>query len=375
MIRRFFQVAVALATVCVIPAASSFAAHGGGGGGGGGGGRGGGGGGGGMHSSAGFSSGAHYSGYSGSNFASAQHGNYGSVPHGNYQGQNFQSYHHPGGYGNWGHNNWNNSFWHGYGGWGWGWGGWGFPFGFGYWGGYPFGWGGYWGDYFCPYGPVYGDAYPMSDYGYAYPDEGQYAANYPAPPAAPVAADNPPSSAGQGDGAGNEGLQYYNEARAAFTQGDYRNALRLAGHAGVESPQNAKVHELIALTLFALDDYRGAATAAHAALALAPPSDWSNLYSYYNDADKYTAQLRKLEKTVADVPSSAAGHFLLGYHYLMTGAKEEAKTHFAQAAKLTPNDKLAQHILKQLESNGTVKPPELPAPSPKPPTAEKGKSL
>jgi tetratricopeptide (TPR) repeat protein len=330
-----------------------------------------------MHAGAGYGAGygaGHYQGYSGSSFGSVPHGNYGN--YGNLShSQNYQSYHHPNGYGNWGHDNWNNSFRHGYWGPGWyGWGGWGFPFGFGYWGGYPYGWGGYWGDYFYPYGPVYGDAYPMSDYGYTYPDEGQYAANYPAAPSAPVVtADNLPSAAGQGDGAGNEGLQFYDEARAAFTQGDYRNALRLAEHAGVESPQNAKVHELIALALLALEDYRGAATAAHAALALAPPSDWNNLYSYYNDADKYTAQLRKLEKTVADVPSSAAGHFLLGYHYLMTGAKAEAKTHFAQAAKLTPNDKLAQHILKQLESNGEVKPPELPAP--KPSTPEKGKAL
>ena len=95
--------------------------------------------------------------------------------------------------------------------------------------------------------------------------------------------------------------------------------------------------------------------------------------SYYNDADQYTEQLRKLEKTVADVPNSAPGHFLLGYHYLMTGAKEEAKAHFAQAAKLTPNDKLAQHILKQLESGGAVTPPDLPKPPL--PGEQKGKLL
>ncbi len=325
----------------------------------------------GMHASPGFSAGTHFQ--SGSNFASASHGNFN-------QSQAFHSNSHPNGSTNWGNHNWNNGnnwnhnhngFWGG--GWGWGSGFWGFPFGFGYWGGYPFGWGGYWGDYFNPYGPVYGDAYPMSDYCYTYPDDGQYAANYPTVPNAPVAAENPPSAVPDGEGAGNEGLQYYSDARAAFAQGDYRNALRLAGHSSVEAPQNAKVHELISLALFAIGDYRGSATAAHAALALAEPSDWSNLYSYYNDADKYTAQLRKLEKTVADVPSSAAGQFLLGYHYLMTGAKDEAKKHFALAAKLTPNDKLAEHILKQLESNGAVKPPELP--QPKPPTPEKGKSL
>ncbi len=120
----------------------------------------------------------------------------------------------------------------------------------------------------------------------------------------------------------------------------------------------AKVHELTSLALFASGEYRAAATEAHAALALGAPSDWTHLYAYYNDADRYTGQLRKLEKTVADVPNSAPGHFLLGYHYLMTGAKDEAKEHFAQAAKLTPNDKLAQHILKQLESGGAVTPPD-----------------
>jgi tetratricopeptide (TPR) repeat protein len=117
---------------------------------------------------------------------------------------------------------------------------------------------------------------------------------------------------------------------------------------------------LTSLALFASGEYRGAATAAHAALALGAPSDWANLYSYYNDAQKYTEQLRKLEKTVTDAPTAAAGQFLLGYHYLMTGAKPEARKHFAEAARLTPNDKLAEHILKQLESSGSVTPPVLP---------------
>ena len=90
------------------------------------------------------------------------------------------------------------------------------------------------------------------------------------------------------------------------------------------------------------------------------PGDWPNLYGYYNDADRYTGQFRKLEKAVSDTPTSAPAQFLVGYHYLMTGAKAEAKAHFAEAAKLTPNDKLAQHILKQLDSNSPVTPPPLP---------------
>ena len=193
---------------------------------------------------------------------------------------------------------------------------------------------------------------------YSYGDDGQHTANFEPGPAAAVDASQP--AADDGTATVNEGLQYYNEARTAFIQGDYRGALRLAGHSAVESPQNPKVHELTSLALFASGEYRGAATEAHAALALGEPSDWAHLFAYYNDNDRYTGQLRKLEKTVATAPNSAPGHFLLGYHYLMTGAKDEAKQHFAQAAKLTPNDKLAEHILKQLESGGTVTPPKLP---------------
>jgi len=348
-----------------------------------------GGGGGGMHS--GYSGGAMHSGYYGGGSSGrfqsyagsgyAQHYGNGSqsnlVRSGNVNSANA---HHPDGSGNWGHNDWDHGFQNRYwgpgwyapwrGGWGWGWG---FPFWLSYWGGYPFGWGGYWADYFCPYGSTYATMYPATAYSYVYPDDGQYPANYAAPPGPAITADEAQPAADDGNPTASEGLQYYNEARAAFARGDVRNALRLAGHSGVESPQNAKVHELISLSLFASGEYRLAATEAHAALALGAPSDWKNLYAYYHDVDKYTAQLRKLEKTVADVPISAPGHFLLGYHYLMTGAKEEAKTQFAEAAKLTPNDKLAGHILKQLESGDVVKPPELPTPPP--PGEQKGKSL
>jgi len=149
-------------------------------------------------------------------------------------------------------------------------------------------------------------------------------------------------------------------AQSAFLEGDYRNSLRLALHAEVESPQDAKAHELVSLSLFALGDYLGAASRAHAALALGPPSDWNSLYGYYDDVAKYTGQLRRLEKTVAAAPDSAYGQFLLGYHYLMIGAKDHAKIRFARAAELTPDDKLARHILKQLQAGEDVTPPVLP---------------
>ena len=291
--------------------------------------------------------------------------------------QNYRPLYSSNGVGGWGYHDWDHYFQRPY--WGAGWYGgwyWGYPW-FPFWGGYPFGWDGYWSDYFCPYGSLYAAGYPMTAGGYPYADDGQYAANFGYAPSPQFPADgaqlppNPQVAADDGEAAGNEGLLYYNEARAAFLQGDYRNALRLAGHSGVESPQNPKVHELTLLALFASGEYRAAATEAHAALALGPPSDWNNLYSYYNDAAKYTEQLRKLEKTVADVPDSRPDISCWPITILMTGAKPEAKAHFAQAAKLTPNDKLAQHILDQFQSNNAIVPPTLP----KQPDEPKGKLL
>ena len=63
--------------------------------------------------------------------------------------------------------------------------------------------------------------------------------------------------------------------------GDYSDALRLASHATVENPKDAKAHELMSLALFALKDYKGANLEAHEAISLGPPSDWNTLYGYY----------------------------------------------------------------------------------------------
>jgi hypothetical protein len=44
----------------------------------------------------------------------------------------------------------------------------------------------------------------------------------------------------------------------------------------------------------------------------------------------------------------------------MIGARDNAKTEFAEAVKLTPTDKLASHYLKQLQSNLPLTPPRMP---------------
>ncbi len=245
---------------------------------------------------------------------------------------------------------------------------WGYPYDYGY-SYYPSA-----GDYYYSYAPsVYNSYYPYaSNYPYASSDYGdtnsignpvltapqQFADSPSAPP--PTAGEGSlATDATGGQQASGEAMNYYSEARAAFLQGNYQNALRLASHAAVDEPGNPKAHELMSLALFALGNYGPAAGEAHAAMALGSIADWTDLFNYYNDAQKFTTQLRALEKAVAANPKDAADHFLLGYQYLMIGARDNAKTQFAAALKRTPGDKLASRYLQELQSNSPRTPPRM----------------
>ena len=211
------------------------------------------------------------------------------------------------------------------------------------------GWyGGYGGLAYDDYG--YFDGLPSYYYG---TDNGSYGTmvGYAAPTEATVVQDSTPLVAPYTPASeqyASLGEQYAEQAREAFRDGDYRNALRLAGHSAVEMPRDAAVHELMSLALFALKDYRSAALEAHAALALGPPIDWPTLYAYYGNAETYTGQLRALETFVRDNPKKPEGHFLLGYQYTMMGSKDAAKRELAETVAITPADKLAEHLMKQL---------------------------
>jgi tetratricopeptide (TPR) repeat protein len=161
------------------------------------------------------------------------------------------------------------------------------------------------------------------------------------------------------------GAVYFNQAADAFSAGKYRDAVRLANHAAVESPQNPKAPELMSLALFALGDYRGAAAQAHAALALGPPADWATVYGYYGNLDTYTKQLRDLEKYSNDKPTAPEAHFLRAYQCLLLGYPKQAVKEFEEVVKLAPQDKLAAELLKKYSGNPTPESaPTPPAPMP-----------
>jgi hypothetical protein len=262
------------------------------------------------------------------------------------------AWNHAGNLSNWGHNGWWNHNWAGRG------------FGYGYYGsgigpywGYGL-YGGYWNPWwytgaypyygYDSYYPYY--AYDNADYGY--PVGADDSTIYATQPVATSTEDtatqdfnapdvNEPTAGAAG------GQQYADEALEAFQQGNYRDALRLGSHAAIETPRNARVHELLSLALFALKDYRAAAMEAHAAVALGPISDWDHLYSYYGNVDTYTKQLDALQEYARANPSSADARFLLGYHDLMMGHTQEGKALLTQAISLAPKDKVARQLLQQ----------------------------
>jgi hypothetical protein len=254
--------------------------------------------------------------------------------------------------------------------------------GHGGYGNYGYGHGGYghhgyydhhgFGLYVSPYLYGFGYGYPYSYYGYGYPsdyygDRSYYAPNY-------IEDDSLRNSDQAARAPEESGRTFLDRARDAFRSGDYRNAARWAGHAAVEAPRDADLHQFIALTLFALEDYRGGASSAHAALSLGQPWNWPALRAYYGNAADYTSQLRALEKYTRDNPSAAYARSLLAYHYLMLGHEDAARKQLAEVVRLQPGDELAGRLLEQLtpaeEDSGA--PAQEPQPVPAPPTAPNG---
>ncbi|MGO8746460.1 MAG: tetratricopeptide repeat protein [Thermoguttaceae bacterium] len=324
----------------------------------------GGGGGGGGHS--GFSSGSYgHSPYSGTHgHSSYLSGNSGS-PAGNH-------WNHPGGshdplgyhHGNWWWNHWYYPYYAPF---------LAFPFWYDDWdsfypglGDYGYNWAGYGSPNLYGYGPA--DAVPPGANLPPAPTITGY------PPAAGGAVGSAPPSPDSDNAAGSElggpeselaaGREYYLQAMAAFERKDYREAARLANHATIEMPRDAKVHRLLSLALFALKEYRGGAMEAHAAAALGPMIDWQALYAYYHDLPTYSGQLGDLAAFVRKNPSALDALFLLAYHDMMMGHVSEAKPLLETIVAKAPQDRIAAQLLKQTEkSAGKTPPPPPPAPA------------
>jgi tetratricopeptide (TPR) repeat protein len=257
--------------------------------------------------------------------------------HGYWNGHNW-----PGGLG-WGYPGYG-GFGYGLGGLGWGLGGLGLGLGLGYgigsWGiGSPYyNWG--YGSYANPYASY---AYGAMPAGVQQPVVAQASAspyNY----AQPLDTQAQPPEQAVSDAA----MQSFAQARDAFKAGDSKQALALADQALKTMPNDASLHEFRALVLFAQGQFEQAAAPLYAVLANGPGWDWTTLISLYPNVDVYTTQFRALEDYTKSKPDSAAGHFVLAYHYLTQGHIDVAAAQLKRVAALQPGDKLAAQLLHQL---------------------------
>jgi tetratricopeptide (TPR) repeat protein len=146
-------------------------------------------------------------------------------------------------------------------------------------------------------------------------------------------------------GVSQEAMNLFEQSRAAFTSGDYKQALELCNQTLKTMPNDAVVHEFRSLVLFALQNYREAAAAAYAVLSAGPGWDWTTLSSLYGNVEDYTTQLRRLESFVQENPKSSDARFLLAYHYLTAGYPDAARTQLREVEALTPDDRLVKQLL------------------------------
>ena len=263
----------------------------------------------------------------------------------------------------WDHGNWNNP------GWGWGGGGWA-----GNWhnncirphyGWYNGCWNGYWGsNWYAPlaWGAVgWGLGAWTTGWGYGSAYYNPYyvsGASAPYDYSQPVVVNNYVSSdAASGDATAQpaqespdseQATKLFDEGLAQFKSADYRGALAKFDAALEKLPGDPVVHEVRAVTLFALGDYKPAAAALNAFLSSAPGMDWTTMSSLYGNVDDYQSQLRKLEAFCRSNPNDASAYFVLAYQYLVIGDKDAAVSALQVVVKNQPKDATAKRMLDAL---------------------------
>lgn len=143
-------------------------------------------------------------------------------------------------------------------------------------------------------------------------------------------------------------LQPFDDGLAKFKAGDYGGALQKFDQALRDIPNDPVIHEVRALSLFALGRFQEAGAALNALLATSPGMDWTTMSGLYGDPAAYTAQLRALEAHCRANPDDAAAMFALAYHYLVIGQQESAVTVLKHIVKIQPKDVVAARMLQSL---------------------------
>lgn len=152
-------------------------------------------------------------------------------------------------------------------------------------------------------------------------------------------------------------LSEFEQARIAFKERKYADALSNVNQAIQKQPRDATLHEFRALVLFVHADYREAAETLNPVLAVGPGWDWNTLRGLYSSVDEYTRHLRALERYVDDNTDKADARFLLSYHYLTMGHVDAARKQLRKTVALAPNDAVSKQLLQMLEEDPKIEEP------------------
>lgn len=189
-----------------------------------------------------------------------------------------------------------------------------------------------------------------------------------AQPVSVAAAANPPGDEQSVELAETKSNAALEASRAAFRKGDYLAASKAVDEAISHTPGDVTLHEYRALVFFALGKYSDAAGVLNPVLASGPGWGWETMVGFYNSAETYSDELRKLEAYSKSAPEKADALFLLGYHYMVCGHMEKANSEFSKAVKLQPADSISRQLRDLTAASipdageTDVEPPVRPAP-------------
>ncbi|RPI85951.1 MAG: hypothetical protein EHM42_06365 [Planctomycetaceae bacterium] len=141
---------------------------------------------------------------------------------------------------------------------------------------------------------------------------------------------------------------------------DYGQSLSVLDSILTEDPTDVGLQELRALALFGLGRYDEAAETLYSGLSVAPGCDWTTLIFCFGKLDDYNQSMAALREFVKSNPSSAAGQFLLGYHFMTQGHEDAARVRFQRAFEREPRDQVSRMMLELLpdpKSPATAAPP------------------
>jgi tetratricopeptide (TPR) repeat protein len=140
-------------------------------------------------------------------------------------------------------------------------------------------------------------------------------------------------------------------ALASFKARNYTGASAQLEQAIAKLPNDPVLHEILALTEFAMAQYGPSAAILNNLLAVAPGMDWTSLSGLYGDLDDYQQQLDALDNYCSSHPTDAAGHFVLAYHRLICGEADAAVAALEVVVQQQPKDQVAVRMLESLSAS------------------------